>query len=219
MRVPNHFHDAPTTPIQVPVDQLRGAKPRRRFPAWGGVLGLVVTLLFATGFVLYGLPPSEQDSGPRNYVGSGSSSSAAPTIPGCFLREQTPVEEEVASELDPTKLEKGMRKAFEKARCAAMREKVEILIKSAKRTATEQARLFREEIKKRGSEKEARKWVLPPEESAHVKGTAVDVKPMSGAKWLERNGQQYGLCRTISREWWHFEHNADWVADGCPKPQ
>jgi D-alanyl-D-alanine dipeptidase len=47
--------------------------------------------------------------------------------------------------------------------------------------------------------------VLPPEESTHVTGRAVDIAPREGAAWLEANGNRWGLCRTFDNEWWHFE--------------
>ncbi|CAM2758580.1 D-alanyl-D-alanine carboxypeptidase family protein [Skermania piniformis] len=47
--------------------------------------------------------------------------------------------------------------------------------------------------------------MLPPGESTHVRGEAIDVGPQNGAAWLEANGSRYGLCRTFANEWWHFE--------------
>ncbi|MGO1050582.1 M15 family metallopeptidase [Crossiella sp. CA198] len=219
MRNQTPYLDAPTTPIQLP-----GTKPRRRFRAWSGVAGLSLTLLLVTGFVIYGLPSPENPGGQlfggltggtsANNRTGGSTASESCTFPA-----QRAERLEVPSELEPDRLQPKMRDAFQQARCAAKQDGVEILVKSAKRTAAEQRRLYRQEIKNRGSEAEARKWVLPPEESAHVKGTAVDVKPQSGAKWLEQNGNQWGLCRTIDREWWHFEYDQDWVGKRCPAPR
>jgi hypothetical protein len=48
--------------------------------------------------------------------------------------------------------------------------------------------------------------VLPPEESCHVKGIAMDVRPSEGACWLEDNGGRYHLYRIYDNEWWHFEY-------------
>lgn len=46
--------------------------------------------------------------------------------------------------------------------------------------------------------------MLPPEESAHVSGAAVDVAA-EGADWLKAHGWRYGLCQRYANEWWHFE--------------
>jgi D-alanyl-D-alanine dipeptidase len=63
-------------------------------------------------------------------------------------------------------------------------------------------------------------WVLPPDESHHVRGTAVDIAPRQAARWLDRHGARYGLCRTMEWEWWHFEYDAAWQRAGhCPQPQ
>ncbi|WHT19132.1 M15 family metallopeptidase [Crossiella sp. CA-258035] len=215
MRNQTNSLDAPTAPIPVP-----GTQPRRRFRTWTGVAGLSVALLLATGFVVYGLPSPAHPGGQLLGLTTGTSTGkTTENNPNCIFEPQKAERLEVPSELEPDRLEPAMREAFQAARCAARADGVDIFVKSARRTAAEQRRLYRAEIKKRGSEAEARKWVLPPEESAHVKGTAVDVKPQSGAKWLERYGSQWGLCRTIEREWWHFEHSADWAGKGCPDPR
>jgi hypothetical protein len=48
--------------------------------------------------------------------------------------------------------------------------------------------------------------VLPPSESAHVHGIALDVRPVEGARWLERHGGRHHLYRIYANEWWHFEY-------------
>ncbi len=78
-------------------------------------------------------------------------------------------------------------------------------ITSGKRSDAEQRQLWRDAIATYGSPEAARRWVLPAEESPHVRGEAVDVGPWEGAAWLERNGYRWGLCRTFVNEWWHFE--------------
>ncbi len=74
------------------------------------------------------------------------------------------------------------------------------------RDAAEQYRLFAEEVWRTGSVSAARRRVLPPEESRHVQGLALDVRPTEGAQWLERHGGRYGLYRVYDNEWWHFEY-------------
>lgn len=63
----------------------------------------------------------------------------------------------------------------------------------------------------------ARRWVLPPDDSTHVTGRAIDVGPRAGAAWLQTNGVRWGLCRTFDNEWWHFELVAV-PGTRCPRP-
>ena len=63
---------------------------------------------------------------------------------------------------------------------------VELLVNSGWRSRAHQERLYEEAIAKYGSPEVARRWVLPPDESAHVQGKAVDVGPPAAARWLER---------------------------------
>ena len=82
---------------------------------------------------------------------------------------------------------------------------VPLRVNSGKRSRAEQARLWRQGIAQYGSAAKARRWVLPPAESTHVTGEAVDIGPRAGAAWLQANGIRWGLCRTFDNEWWHFE--------------
>jgi LAS superfamily LD-carboxypeptidase LdcB len=102
---------------------------------------------------------------------------------------------------------------------AAMRKDGRVLrINSGWRSLAEQRRLWRAAVKKYGSEKAARRWVLPPGESLHPKGKAIDIGPPSTAAWLGTNGYRFGLCQRYANEPWHFEAL---VAPGsrCPKPK
>lgn len=109
-----------------------------------------------------------------------------------------------ASGLDPE-----LVRRFELAQAAAAADGVELWITSGWRSAEEQQRLVEEAIQRYGSEEEAHRWVLPPEVSAHVSGTAIDVGPTEGALWLDEHGWRYGLCRTYANEIWHFEPTID----------
>lgn len=82
---------------------------------------------------------------------------------------------------------------------------VPMWINSGYRTPGEQQALWEDGLRTYGTPEEARRWVLPPEESTHVTGRAVDIAPREGAAWLEANGNRWGLCRTFDNEWWHFE--------------
>nr|WP_083877299.1 M15 family metallopeptidase [Gordonia rhizosphera] len=95
--------------------------------------------------------------------------------------------------------------AYSRAAAAAHAEGVPLSITSGRRTRAEQKQLWRNGLATYGSPGAARRWVLPPNESTHVTGDAIDVGPRAGATWLEVNGFRWGLCRTFDNEWWHFE--------------
>jgi hypothetical protein len=97
---------------------------------------------------------------------------------------------------------------FNAAKIAAHLDGVNLYITSGFRSRERQGDLFAEAIVKYGSETEAAKWVLPPRFSHHPEGLALDVNypgDRVGARWLERNGYRFGLCRVYANEWWHFE--------------
>ena len=95
--------------------------------------------------------------------------------------------------------------AYTLAESEAHSQGVQLWINSGFRTWAEQDQLWRDAIVTYGSPEQARHWVLPPAESTHVSGHAIDVGPQSGAAWLEANGTRWGLCRMYANEWWHFE--------------
>nr|WP_245676969.1 M15 family metallopeptidase [Nocardia acidivorans] len=95
--------------------------------------------------------------------------------------------------------------AYSQASEQAREEGVTIWITSGYRSPAEQQAMWEDGIRQYGSPEAARRWVLPPEESTHVSGKAIDVGPRAGAQWLEDNGNRWGLCRTFDNEWWHFE--------------
>ena len=95
--------------------------------------------------------------------------------------------------------------AYTMAADAAHAEGVPLSITSGYRTPAEQQAMWEEGLATYGSPEEARRWVLPPNESTHVTGRAIDIGPQAGAQWLEVNGNRWGLCRTFVNEWWHFE--------------
>ncbi len=109
-----------------------------------------------------------------------------------------------------------MRGSVQAAIDAAAAQGVTIEIVSAHRSAAVQQALYDQAIARYGSAAEARRWVLPPDESEHVKGGAVDVSPRAAATWLEQNGVRYGLCRRYVNEWWHFERLAGPKGATCP---
>lgn len=101
------------------------------------------------------------------------------------------------------------RAAFEAARAEALWRHGELLgLTSGYRDPATQAALYAAEVERTGSEAAARRWTLPPHESRHVAGVALDVRPAEGARWLEEYGASYGLYRVYDNEWWHFEYCA-----------
>jgi hypothetical protein len=101
-----------------------------------------------------------------------------------------------------------VKNRFLAAQSVARKEGINLVITSGFRTAARQEYLFQRAIQKYGSEKEASKWVLPPDKSHHPDGIALDVNYPGNpgdTKWLEVNGYKYGLCRVYKNEWWHFE--------------
>ncbi|MEV7553226.1 D-alanyl-D-alanine carboxypeptidase [Amycolatopsis sp. NPDC089917] len=98
----------------------------------------------------------------------------------------------------------GTLAAFTAARAEAFWHHRTLLgVTSGHRDAAEQHRLFLDEARRDG------KRVLPPKDSAHVRGTALDVRPREGAQWLEDHGARFALYRIYDNEWWHFEYRPD----------
>ena len=104
-----------------------------------------------------------------------------------------------------TGLDPRLSAAVEKAMADARADGVELTITSGWRSARHQQELLDAAVKRYGSRAKAEEWVLPPNQSAHVRGRAVDMGPAAGNTWLERHGRKYGLCRRYANESWHFE--------------
>jgi len=95
-----------------------------------------------------------------------------------------------------------------------------LLIVSGYRSTDKQAKLYRDAVKRYGSESEARKWVAPPGGSPHHSGRAIDFylggKNSSGNVkslrqkpaylWLAKYARQFGFY-PYEREPWHWEYN------------
>lgn len=116
-----------------------------------------------------------------------------------------------------TGLDPELQRRFDAAQAGAAADGIELSITSGWRSADEQQRIVDQTVEKYGSAEEAHKWVLPPEQSAHVAGLAIDVGATEGAYWLTEHGLEYGLCRTYVNEVWHFEPLAA-GATQCPEP-
>ncbi|MGZ4601096.1 D-alanyl-D-alanine carboxypeptidase family protein [Oryzihumus sp.] len=116
----------------------------------------------------------------------------------------------------PSGLSAPLARSLDKAERAARAAGVTLTVTSGRRSRAEQQRLFDAAVRQYGSVAKARQWVLPPSESRHVTGEAVDIGPRSGARWLEVNGVKWGLCRRYVNEWWHFERLAPAIGQACP---
>ncbi|WP_245650748.1 M15 family metallopeptidase [Nocardia harenae] len=113
--------------------------------------------------------------------------------------------EAVGSATGTEGLNPALALAYTLAEGEAHAQGVPLSITSGYRDPAEQQALWDDGLATYGSPEEARRWVLPPDESTHVSGDAIDVGPQQGAQWLEANGFRWGLCRTFDNEWWHFE--------------
>ena len=99
------------------------------------------------------------------------------------------------------------RAALTSARTVAFWSYGELIgVTSGHRGRAAQQRLWDAAVDRYGSVAQAQRWVLPPHRSAHVRGTAMDLRPYGGARWLDRHGDRFGLFRTFDNEWWHFEY-------------
>jgi len=108
---------------------------------------------------------------------------------------------------DLTGLTDGAMAAFTAARTEALWRHGQLIgLTSGYRDPLVQLRMFEEEVRRSGSPALARMLVLPPAESNHVKGIALDVRPHEGARWLEEHGACHDLYRIYDNEWWHFEY-------------
>ncbi|WP_077685098.1 D-alanyl-D-alanine carboxypeptidase family protein [Tessaracoccus aquimaris] len=133
---------------------------------------------------------------------------------GSRLAGWGPAQQVAPAKATPTALTPEIVARFDAAAEAARADGIELGIRSGWRSAEEQRRLYDDAVAEHGVE-EARRIVLPPEHSAHVAGSAVDITPYAGATWLEARAEEYGLCRTYANEWWHFEVTGA-VGDRCP---
>jgi zinc D-Ala-D-Ala carboxypeptidase len=114
-------------------------------------------------------------------------------------------EQTLAEGPDPGGFTTAMRKRVAQAIAAAEAVGVTMVINSGWRSAKVQQQLLDAAIKQYGSLTAAVQWVLPPEDSEHVRGLAVDIGQADAASWLQAHGSAFGLCRRYANETWHFE--------------
>jgi hypothetical protein len=113
----------------------------------------------------------------------------------------------------------GAHTAFTAARTVAFwRDGVLIGLTSGYRDAATQDARFAEEVRRTGSVDAARRRILPAARSRHVRGTALDVRPVEGARWLDAYGELFDLYRVYDNEWWHFEYRPQGRPRRLPHP-
>ncbi|WP_427888706.1 M15 family metallopeptidase [Kribbella sp. GL6] len=114
-----------------------------------------------------------------------------------------------------TKLDPALRKAVQEAETAMKADGIRMQVTTGWRSKKYQEELLEKAIRKYGSKKKALEYVADPDESHHVTGHAVDIGPTDADDWLNRKGNRYGLCQTLSNEIWHFELVTK-PGDSCP---
>jgi hypothetical protein len=156
-------------------------------------------------------------SGPVGH-GTGTSSTRTPAAQPTG-GSTDPIDETHGSGADVADLDPALRRAVDAAIRTAKADGVLLYVNSGYRTRSYQEQLYQQAIDQYGSPQAARKWVLPPDESSHTKGLAVDMAPLAGAAWLRREGIRFGLCQRYANEGWHFELLAAAPGSRCPEMQ
>lgn len=91
--------------------------------------------------------------------------------------------------------------AFDRLANAASGDGHSLMINSAFRSDSEQARLF--------AQRPDPKWVAPPGTSLHRYGTELDLGPPSAYGWLAANARRFGFIKRYAWEPWHFGFGAN----------
>ncbi|MBR8742048.1 M15 family metallopeptidase [Nocardiopsis sp. MG754419] len=115
------------------------------------------------------------------------------------------------------RLDPDLLAAVREAAAAAEDQGIEVVVTGGWRAERYQASLWEDAVRTYGGEEEAGRWVATPEESAHVRGEAVDVGYTDAAYWFARHGSEFGLCQTFANEIWHYELTVE-PGDTCPEP-
>ncbi|WP_436773690.1 D-alanyl-D-alanine carboxypeptidase family protein [Yinghuangia sp. YIM S09857] len=116
---------------------------------------------------------------------------------------------------NPAKLVGGARTAYQQAKAAMAADGITMTLTSGKRSYEHQKDLWEKEVRDLGSVEAARMRVLPPDESSHVDGNAIDIN-VAAQPWMKSKGKTYGWCQIYANEPWHFEYQASYKTQGCP---
>jgi zinc D-Ala-D-Ala carboxypeptidase len=190
-----------------------GGSPRRERERRRAVLLWLASLAALAVLVPVGLQIHRPNADNTAAVGPPAAGNPIPGQQGApVINDATPAQPPPeAGAINP-----ALSRAIARAQSAARTAGLDLQVTSGFRGAATQQRLYDQAIAKYGSPQMARHWVLPPAESAHVKGLAVDVGPPAAATWLEKHGVRYGLCRRYLNEGWHFERLAPAIGQACP---
>jgi hypothetical protein len=106
-----------------------------------------------------------------------------------------------------TRLDPHLLDALRQAQAAMKQDGdgADITIADGWRSERYQEHLFAQAVRQYGSEEEAEKWVKRGADSAHVRGEAVDIADAGAMDFLNRFGNEWGLCQVYANEAWHFE--------------
>ena len=136
-------------------------------------------------------------------------------VPGPETGQVCPLDGRYVDE-QPDGLRADALEAWRRLEAAAGGQGVGLCLNDGKRSVGQQRREFEDAVRRFGNAELAARYVLPPEKSMHVTGTAVDVQPLESAAWVERNGSAFGWCRRYLNEEWHFEYDPAHATAGCP---
>ncbi|MBP2475947.1 LAS superfamily LD-carboxypeptidase LdcB [Crossiella equi] len=196
-----------------------------------GLAGALVGVLGSTGV----WEDATEWAGPDESAATGSSAATtSATVPAVVRVDPPPLPEQPKPKLnkdgkpicadDPSffdkpvdDLKKEAAQAWREARAAGWQAGLTLCVEEGKRTVAQQQAQFDAAVAQHGSEAKARQYVLPPSQSLHVQGWAVDVQPRASAAWLERTKGELGWCRRYANEPWHFEYKASYRSQGCPE--
>ena len=168
------------------------------------------------------LAPAQATSAPAtDYCANIKNGRIHPIITGtCAPGERSlGLEKLVSQPKRPQQLDPQLVARFNAARTVGASHGYTIEIRSGWRSVNHQQHLFNVAVKKYGSAQAATKWVLPPKDSMHTFGLAIDVKYSgnirSASFWFQKYSSHFGLCRRYQNEWWHYE---PLVSPGQPCP-
>jgi D-alanyl-D-alanine carboxypeptidase len=181
---------------------------RRRATALAGVVSMVSIVLAGCVIESSGRPDSASRGSPSLPGASNTqrkSNSRSPTVADGYVAKGSSISPFDDGLPAIARLDPDLRAALQAAAADAKADGFDMSVSTGWRSRRYQGSLFKAAVVQYGSREEARKWVLPPSESDHVKGLAVDIVPTDADSWLSQHGAKYGLCQTYANEIWHYE--------------
>lgn len=169
-----------------------------------GLVGIAMVSLGATGGLPFTFKPV-----------NGQALAILEEVPGPETGPKCPLDQRYVDE-KPVGLRPDVLEAWNTLSAKAKQQNVQLCVNDSKRSRAQQQREFDSAVKRFGTEELAKRYVLTPETSMHVKGIAVDIQPLASAAWVEKNGGALGWCRRYDNEKWHFEYDPAYATGGCP---